>query len=1062
MRNPFCIPPLPDSSRVTRTVLLCLTILFVNGCSDQKKQARQLLEQAVNRQEEKSHEDAIRILDRAIALDSSLGEAVFARGVSEMHLKNYDAAATQIRQALKINPDWPQAWWTLATVQRLQNHSEEALDALSRAVRLNPEFTEARYDRACLHQEAGRASAALTDLDQVLQWQPDDEDALLRRGILRGQVGDNESARRDLSNVIGLNRNCASAWFERAKIYSDESDSVRALADVTVACRISPDDSALRQFRAELLSTLGRHTEAGEEFCRLAKLQSSSPSPALLQAARAFESARNPELALNCLKPVFTNEPTEASTFALRARLREQTGDVAGETADLERSWALNPDDSKVGGRLVHGRVSEGRFTEALTLVTELLDSSEPQSAELVKLRATIFTRLNRTDDAIRDYTQLASFESHRSNALQERARLQIEARQWEEAAEDLTELLTTQPTNHKLLIQRAKVYEESGQPQPAIADLSQATKLRPNDPGILYQRACLEQTLGQTTIAEQHFLRVRELDPQHPGAMEHLARLSLENDDFAHVLKLLRQIPVGYSNAATLYFIRASASFAQHDLPTAIMDTSRALQIDAAHVASLLLRSRILLRLGKADEAMNNINQALKSSTPAAEMYELRGLAHQDQGHREEALHDYSLAIDLDPHVTTSRMARAVLRAAANDTPGTIEDAGAVLELEPNHREARQLRANAFFERYEFVAALKDLDALLETRTLFSENTDLLWKRSQCRMETGEIEGQYRDLSDILDETPGYLDARLARSHTLEQLGRLRESMDDLTMVLKDHPDHVEALNLRGTLQHRMGQFESAIVDLSQAVELEPQNARLRYQRGLAHVRLGDFTSARKDLDSALKLDDAPADYWYVRGNIFARSKKLQAAVDHYREAIVRNDQHSAAWYNCGNLLFEQKNYEDSIACWDKAIAIQPDLFRAWNNRAAALTQVDRSDEAVRNYERAIEINPDFARAYDNFAWLLATSEDTEIRDPERAVDMAAVACQLTGNQEWSFLSTLASCQAEAREFDKANAAAQAALNLAPASQRHDLIRLSKMYRSQASRQAGQARRRF
>jgi len=74
----------------------------------------------------------------------------------------------------------------------------------------------------------------------------------------------------------------------------------------------------------------------------------------------------------------------------------------------------------------------------------------------------------------------------------------------------------------------------------------------------------------------------------------------------------------------------------------------------------------------------------------------------------------------------------------------------------------------------------------------------------------------------------------------------------------------------------------------------------------------------------------------------------------------------------------------------------------------------------------------------------------------------MATVACQLTGNQEWSFLSTLAACQAEAKKFDKANAAVRAALNLAPANQRPDLIRLSRMYRSQVSRQAGQARRRF
>jgi len=55
------------------------------------------------------------------------------------------------------------------------------------------------------------------------------------------------------------------------------------------------------------------------------------------------------------------------------------------------------------------------------------------------------------------------------------------------------------------------------------------------------------------------------------------------------------------------------------------------------------------------------------------------------------------------------------------------------------------------------------------------------------------------------------------------------------------------------------------------------------------------------------------------------------------------------------------------------------------------------------------------------NLAWVLATSTDDEVRDGERAIELATTAAELTDFKKAFILSTLASGYAEVGEFDKA-----------------------------------------
>ncbi len=84
-------------------------------------------------------------------------------------------------------------------------------------------------------------------------------------------------------------------------------------------------------------------------------------------------------------------------------------------------------------------------------------------------------------------------------------------------------------------------------------------------------------------------------------------------------------------------------------------------------------------------------------------------------------------------------------------------------------------------------------------------------------------------------------------------------------------------------------------------------------------------------------------------------------------------------------------------------------------------MNQIGKPVNALSDYDKAIELEPNYTLAYQNKAWLLATTENKQLRNPKLAVEAALKACELTEYQDISNVAALAAAYASGEEFDKA-----------------------------------------
>ena len=180
------------------------------------------------------------------------------------------------------------------------------------------------------------------------------------------------------------------------------------------------------------------------------------------------------------------------------------------------------------------------------------------------------------------------------------------------------------------------------------------------------------------------------------------------------------------------------------------------------------------------------------------------------------------------------------------------------------------------------------------------------------------------------------------------------------------------------------------------------------------------------------------------------------------WRDTLVKNPDCWLAHHNLGVVLQTQGFFSEAEAHFRSALQLRPDYYEAENNLGESLLMQHRLTEAEEHIDRSIALNPAYAASRWNrallyarqrkkeaayaivqdglgqstvyldglntFARLLATTDDSNVRDPQTAELLARRGCELTHYFNPYFLDTLASaCAAQGRYLEARQFASRA-----------------------------------
>jgi tetratricopeptide (TPR) repeat protein len=386
-------------------------------------------------------------------------------------------------------------------------------------------------------------------------------------------------------------------------------------------------------------------------------------------------------------------------------------------------------------------------------------------------------------------------------------------------------------------------------------------------------------------------------------------------------------------------------------------------------------------------------------------------------------------------------------------------------LEQNPNCAVAHNGLGNALLQKGAVDEAITQFQQALQINPDYAQ---VHYDLGNALLQEGEVDKAITQFQQALEINPDYAEADNNLGSALLQKGSVDEAISHFQMALKIKTDDAEAYNNMGNALLQEGKADEAITRFQQALQINPDYTDAYNNLGNALLQKGNADEAIVQFQLALKIDPDNAATHYNLGNAMLQKGNVDGAIVDYKTAVQNKPDYADAENNLGSALLQKGNVDEAILYFQKALQLELTDPQINNNLGSALLQKGSVDEAIARFQTALQLNPNYANAHfnlgnallqkanfseaiaeyekalqsnpndiktlNNLAWVLATCQQASLRDGSKAVELAQLANQLTGNGNPSVLNTLAAAYAETGRFPEAVVTAKRALQLAGA----------------------------
>ena len=140
------------------------------------------------------------------------------QGVSNAALQRYDAAIDSYRQAIKINPYYPDSYSNMGSALKGKGYLDAAIDSYKQALKIKPDYAEAYYNMGISLHEKDDLDAAIKSYKQALKIKPNYAECYSNLGVAFQDKGDLEAAMGSYKQALKIKPDYAECFVNRESL----------------------------------------------------------------------------------------------------------------------------------------------------------------------------------------------------------------------------------------------------------------------------------------------------------------------------------------------------------------------------------------------------------------------------------------------------------------------------------------------------------------------------------------------------------------------------------------------------------------------------------------------------------------------------------------------------------------------------------------------------------------------------------------------------------------------------------------------------------------------------
>ena len=822
---------------------------------------------------------------------------------------------------------------------------EQALESFNDALRLNPQFVQAYVARGKLYAELGQPESALVDLNFALRLQPTHAEAFAYRGYALLSLGQAQKALPDLDMALRIDPSYARVHFLRGQAMQMLGDQQAAGVSIAMARRLDPtlDISQVVTASADgALAEVGVQLAGGSSPQRtpvMSELMPAQPAPQPYDPkslGRLVPFQDHPDLA-DVAPPAMSRASVSAPALA-HANIREQ---LAPRDRVAHRSRATaTPQTASVSSKLPD-----------ITSSVPLDASREPLELELST--KPIGKTLKKSEVATKE---LGSAEVASDLQKVDEINSPTEATLKDEIVVSMPEATKPSPKVTVQSIPLAKTPDETTTKETPIAKSESGPKVStesavassepkerripafgpqifvvPADEAVVEVEDVNDKIAANLSASE--ILRGAPsgglMLPEKPSSMEsdrrlqaavEAARLSAASDDAMAIVEDAGEVedPAVAQNEPTAEQLEQSKAAyrrgtqleAEGKVPEALAAYQDAVKLNPNDAEILCRRGHLLMEGLRTAEALADFEKVIAVAPGLSSGYFGRAHVRYVTEQYLDAVYDYSIALRFDDQHAQAYIERGHCYDLLGRVAEAKADRRAALDLDPSLAKtgpkyamgtkadpiptAVMPGATAFAGDGESVVpttasstspergnqaiatddgANTDLDQSKSGESAFENLFSSPAKPAEEAKQSAPVssdaavkgktdanksvnEAELKQLNDEISQFPGDKDRYFRRARAYCALGQLQAALDDANTCIRFDAAYLEAIKLRAEVQAKLHNSAAATADLTTALQQTPDDLALLMNRAASLAENGDVRAALADLDRVIALD--------------------------------------------------------------------------------------------------------------------------------------------------------------------------------------------------------------
>lgn len=516
-------------------------------------------------------------------------------------------------------------------------------------------------------------------------------------------------------------------------------------------------------------------------------------------------------------------------------------------------------------------------------------------------------------------------------------------------------------PDRADIFLARGVIEAEGQQWEQAGADLEQATRKDPKSIEAAIKLGNFYQVRGRFSEAEDTYNRAIQIAPSDPNPRLALGNLYLAENKPQQVEDFLRQSKKDFPTNNAGYCMLGNYFIATNQLDKALAEFGSLLQEHAKdpivkknYIQLLIMHDRldearklndelmkaqptdidasiykgeIEIRSGKASDAVDTLQNVLKTDSDNAVAHYQLGVAFDELGNLGRAETEWRAAVQLRPDIVEAHGALARAALHRNDSSALAQEADQIMTLQPAAPDGYLLRAVADIQRKQYATAERYLNQAIQRAP---NNPAAYVQLGNLKLAQNQFADAQRAFDQALNLDPnsadalgGLMNVELMQKQPDRALARIR---DQIAKYPGNSGFHVLLGDL---LQSEKKDLPAAEAEYKKAADLNKNDAN-------ALIKLGLVEKARGQDDTALQT---------------------------YLDGAQNNPKQFTFYVLAGGIYMNKQDWEHARQVYQKALALQPDDPVASNNLAYVMLQqggnVDVAFAMAQTARRQLPDNP-------------------------------------------------------------------------------------------------------